>query len=152
MTANNGTAGNSYGGYRESGYTTVGYGINTKKWTKYNGSTNPRTPVVKIGYAGARVAVEARVSGKMVSSLNNNGIGGATVSLGGPTVTTDTSGSISFPIDAVDMDATHPLPSPPPASDDTRPALYLSPRATPSPHPLAQLRSQCIGWTVVEAV
>lgn len=30
MIANNGTAGNSYGGYRDSGYTTVGYGINTK--------------------------------------------------------------------------------------------------------------------------
>lgn len=109
MTANNGTAGNSYGGYRETGYTTVGYGINTKKWTKYTGSTNPRTPVVKIGYAGARVAVEARVSGKMVSSLNNNGISGATVSLGGQTATTDTSGSFSFTIDDVDMDATYTL-------------------------------------------
>lgn len=109
MTANNGTAGNSYGGYRETGYTTVGYGINTKKWTKYTGSTNPRTPVMKVGYAGARVAVEARVSGKMVSSLNNNGISGATVSLGGQTATTDTSGSFSFTISDVDMDATYTL-------------------------------------------
>lgn len=112
MTANNGFASNSYGGYRESSYSPTkypGYGVHTKSWTKYDNNANPKMPVVKIGYAGARVAVEARVSGKMVSSLNNNGIAGATVSLGGQTATTDISGSFSFTIPDVDMDATYTL-------------------------------------------
>lgn len=112
FTANNGTAAKCIGAYRNSDYATDdyngGYGINTKAWS-YNESQSVRLPVIKLGYAGERVQIDATVKGRVVSSRNAAGINGATVTIGGQTVTTPASGQFEITVEDVDPTATYTL-------------------------------------------
>ncbi|MCM1036989.1 MAG: carboxypeptidase regulatory-like domain-containing protein [Bacteroides sp.] len=96
------------GKHRESGYDREGYSVYTKQWSD-NASTSNYIPVVKFGYEGARVAVSATVTGKILSSRNAQGIAGATVKFDGKTMTTPSSGIYEFTVDDVDPDATYTL-------------------------------------------
>lgn len=110
-------SGNTYspnGAYREASYATEGYGINTHSWYEYNTASKPM-PVMKIGYEGERQKITANISGKVLSSLNNSGLSGASVSLAADGTTlatvspTPTSGQFSFTVDDVDVSAVYTL-------------------------------------------
>lgn len=103
----------SGGAYRESGYTTSGYSIFTKSWSA--AGTSDRVPVMTLGYEGAAQIITANVKGKIFSSLRNNPLGGATVTLkaGETTVATTTSAASSgvyeFTVDPVDVKAVYTI-------------------------------------------
>lgn len=105
FTANNGNESKCIGAYRSSDWAPEDYGfaysIYAKDWT-YNSDTKVKLPVIKLGYSGERIQVDATVTGRIVSSRNNSGISGATVTLGDQTVTTPASGSFSITIEDVD--------------------------------------------------
>lgn len=112
FTANNGGESKCIGGYRNSEYGTTdyngGYGINTKPWT-FNTAADVHLPVIKIGYEGAKVQIDATVTGRVVSSRNHIGIEGATVTVGNQSVTTAASGQYEIFIENVDASATYTL-------------------------------------------
>ena len=98
------------GAYRESGYTTPGYGINTKKWS--TPGTSDQVPVMVVRYGGAAQAISAIVSGKVFSGLDGKSIQGATVELRADnepvaTATSAGSGYYEFTVEAVDTKAVY---------------------------------------------
>lgn len=106
-----GTVYKNLGAYRESGYSSVGYGINTKKWNTPN--TSDQVPVMVVRYGGAAQAISATVTGRIYSSLKNSPLGGATVTLmeDGTAVASTTSaassGMYEFNVEAVNTKAVY---------------------------------------------
>ena len=107
--ANNGNANKGSVSYRYSPYAPDayggGYGINTKSWSP----SRSNLPVMRIGYSGQATVITATVNGRVVSSRNQAGLAGATVTLAGQTVTTPSSGLYSFTIPNVDNSATYTI-------------------------------------------
>lgn len=121
MTANNGTAANCVGGYRESGYNATqspGYSIYTKDW-RWESSASVKLPVMKVGYEGAKAQVTAVVSGQVKNAKTTAGIKDATVTFDGQTVVTPNSGAFSFTVEDVDVDKTYTLTATAPGYDST---------------------------------
>lgn len=99
------------GAYRDSGYNTAGYGINTHSWSQYNTVSKPM-PVMKVGYEGERQVIKATVKGQIRSSLNNATITGAQVELKKgtdvvSTMITESNGNYEFTVDDVDTEAVY---------------------------------------------
>lgn len=94
------------GAYRDSGYTTEGYGINTHSWSQYNTVSKPM-PAMKLGYEGEAVVISSTIKGQIRSSLNNSTLTGAQVELKKndttvATMITESNGSYEFTVDDVD--------------------------------------------------
>lgn len=107
---NSGTDWRNVGKYRDSGYTTVGYGINTKKWSDVGSGNGSNVPVMKVGIGGGvQIVIPATVKGAVTNARNNASIAGATVKLNDLTATTGSDGRYEINVENVDMSATYTL-------------------------------------------